>query len=79
MNGQHIKVLVVEHDPVHAGLLQDMLRPVSQFELSAAGRLDEALGQLGAGAFDIILLDLRLPDRLGLAAYRDLRSDRNRH
>ena len=73
MNGQHIKVLVVEHDPVHAGLLQDMLRPVSQFDLSAAGRLDEALRQLGAGAFDIMLLDLRLPDRLGLAAYRDLR------
>jgi signal transduction histidine kinase len=73
MNAQQINVLVLEDDPVCAGLLQDLLRPVSQFELTAVGRFDEGLRQLGAGSFEIVLLDLSLPDRMGLATYRDLR------
>ena len=73
MNAQQIRVLVVEDDPVYAGLLQDVLRPVSPFQLTAVGRFDEALRQLGAASFDVVLLDLCLPDRMGLATYRDLR------
>jgi len=73
MNAQRIKVLVVEDDPVYAGVLQDMLRPVSPFEVTAVGRFDEALRQLGAVSFHVVLLDLCLPDRMGLATYRDLR------
>src|SRR3989442_9746443 len=73
MNAQQIRVLVVEDDPAYAGLLQDMLRPVSPFELTAVGRFDEALRQLGAASVNVVLLDLGLPDRMGLATYRDLR------
>ncbi len=73
MIAQQIKVLVVEDDPVCAGLLQALLRPVSSFELTAVGRFDEALRMLGAGCFDLVLLDLSLPDRMGLATYRDRR------
>src|SRR5438034_8312289 len=73
MNAQQIRVLVVEDDPVYAGLLQDVLRPVSPFQLTAVGRFDEALHQLGAASFHVVLLDLCLPDRIGLATYRDLR------
>src|SRR2546421_12325594 len=63
MNSQPIKLLLVEDEPVYAGLLQEMLRAVSPFELTAAGRFDEAMRQLGARMFDVVLLDLTLPDR----------------
>jgi signal transduction histidine kinase len=73
MKVRKTKLLVVQADPIYAGLLQDVLRPVSPFELIPVGRFDEALRQLGAGSFDAVLLDPGLPDRMGLAVYRDLR------
>src|SRR5712672_581187 len=72
MSAQPIKVLLVEDEQVYADLLMEILRAGSDFELMTAGRLDEALGLLGAARFDAVLLDLSLPDRKGLATYHDL-------
>src|ERR1041385_5511275 len=74
MGAQPIKVLLVEDEQVYTDLLMEVLRAGSNFELMNAGRLDEALGQLRAGRFDAVLLDLSLPDRTGLATYHDLRA-----
>jgi DNA-binding NtrC family response regulator len=41
----------------------------SDFSLTCAGRLDEALRCLGETCFDIILLDLWLPDEQGLRTF----------
>ena len=61
MNAQQIRVLVVEDDPAYTGLLQDMLRPVSPFELTAVGRFDEALRQLGCVRVPVYLVHYEDP------------------
>ena len=76
MNAQKVKVLLVEDTPVYADLLTEVLRASSRFELARAGRLDEALAQLGAAPYDAVLLDLSLPDCKGLATYYELRAAR---
>ena len=76
MNAQKVKVLLVEDTPVYADLLTEVLRASSRFELARAGRLDEALAQLGAAHYDAVLLDLSLPDCKGLATYYELRAAR---
>src|SRR5438445_513642 len=72
MKAPPIKVLLIEDEPVSAGLLREILPPMSQFELTRVGRLDEALQRLGAGPFDAVLLDLSWPDKKGIAVYHEL-------
>ena len=74
MNAQHIKALLVEDELVYADLVREILSPISQFELTRVGRLDEALRQLGAARYDVTLLDLSLPDSRGSAAYHELQA-----
>src|SRR5256886_12993697 len=72
MNAQQIQVLLAGDEPVYANVARELPRAPSHFKLTRVGRLDEALRTLGAGPFDIVLLDLSLPDRQGLAAYHEL-------
>ena len=74
MNSQPIKVLLVEDEPVYSDLVGEVLKAVSRFELTPVGRFDQALRQLGTSSFDVVLLDLSLPDRKGLATCTDLRA-----
>ncbi|HXT40988.1 MAG TPA: PAS domain S-box protein [Candidatus Angelobacter sp.] len=74
MNAQPIKVLLVGHESVHAGLAREVPRAKARLELSRAGRIEEAGQRLGEGAFDVVLLDLMAPDAKGLAGFRDLRA-----
>src|ERR1051325_6972456 len=74
MNSQPIKVLLVEDEPVYSDLVGEVLKAVSRFELTPVGRFDQALRQLGTSSFDVVLLDLSLPDRKGLATCKDLRA-----
>ena len=74
MNAPPIKVLLIEDEPVSAGLLREILPAMSQFELTRVGRLDEALQRLGAGPFDAVLLDLSWPDKKGIAVYHELQT-----
>jgi signal transduction histidine kinase len=63
-----ISLLLIEDDPADAYLLREMLRERRQlsFEVEWANRLRLGLEHLDAGQFDVVLLDLTLPDSAGL-------------
>jgi signal transduction histidine kinase len=63
-----IRLLLVEDNPGDAGLLRESLAELSgpAFDVSHAARLSEAVTRLRAAPFDVVLLDLSLPDSQGL-------------
>lgn len=67
-----MRVLLVEGDPADAVLLTELLKelPVPPSEVRTAERLDEAIGLLGSEKFDLVLLDLSLPDASGPTTVR---------
>ena len=71
-----IRVLLVEDNPGDARLLQLTLDEAGtdQFVLTHAKRHDEALKYLKEEEFDIILLDLSLPDSQGLDTFTSTRA-----
>ena len=66
-----IKVLLVEDNPGDARLLREMLVEAAYalFKLTHVERLSEALKRLSEEAFDLVLLDLSLPDGQGLETF----------
>jgi DNA-binding response OmpR family regulator len=68
MTNKPTRLLLVEDNPGDARLLREALREVknTQFELVNVERLSQALERLVEKRFDIILLDLSLPDGKGL-------------
>lgn len=75
-----IKVLLIEDNPGDARLLQELLIEVrsTRFELTQVERLSQGLEQLQNSSFDVILLDLSLPDAQGLQTFVRL-YDRDRN
>jgi PAS domain S-box-containing protein len=67
MSPRPVKVLLVEDSPSDAELLQEALRGTGagRFEFVVAERLAEALHQVKHAPFDVLLLDLSLPDSTG--------------
>jgi signal transduction histidine kinase len=65
---KQIKILLVEDNPADAGLLKATLSApgASRFEITQVDRLKEALSRLTSQPFDVLLLDLSLPDSTGL-------------
>ena len=71
-----IDILLVEDNPGDADLIKEMLPgngPVS-FDIENVDRLSEVLERAGQKKFDIILLDLGLPDSMGLDTVRTIRA-----
>jgi PAS domain S-box-containing protein len=68
MSNTEIHVLVVEDNPADAVLLKTALAESThgKFVVTHARRLQEALAQLAPRQFDVVLLDLGLPDSQGL-------------
>lgn len=68
MHHEAVKVLLVEDNPGDALLVRMLLEEVGgdTFVLLHAERLDEAIGLLTGEDFDVVLLDLSLPDSHGL-------------
>ncbi len=66
-----IRVLLVEDSPGEADLVREMLSQTgaSHFEIEHRVRLSGALARLRPGAFDVVLLDLNLPDSRGLQTF----------
>ncbi|MDR4478687.1 MAG: GGDEF domain-containing response regulator [Nitrospira sp.] len=64
-----IKLLLVEDNPVDAELTQDLLAewPHDRFEITHAAILADGLVSLSRNRFDVVLLDLSLPDTHGLS------------
>ncbi|MEH2116909.1 hybrid sensor histidine kinase/response regulator [Nostoc sp.] len=71
MAGTNIKVLLVEDNPGDVFLLQEFLKEVTTVvvDLMPVVRLSEALNYLAKEIFDVILLDLSLPDGQGLETF----------
>ncbi|MEH1943888.1 MAG: response regulator [Nostoc sp.] len=71
MAGKNIKVLLVEDNPGDVFLLQEFLKEVTTvvIELMPVEKLSEALNYLAKELFDVILLDLSLPDSQGLETF----------
>jgi signal transduction histidine kinase len=70
-----LRILLVEDSPADARLTSELLRDAGtlEFELEGAGTLDGALSTLANSSFDVILLDLSLPDAHGLETVARLR------
>jgi len=68
-----LKILLVEDSPADSRLLWEMLRDSgikNRFSLDPAVTLKEAIAQLSSKKFDLVLLDLMLPDSAGLDTFR---------
>jgi signal transduction histidine kinase len=63
-----VRVLLVEDNPGDARLARELLGEVEsfEFELEHVERLSEAVSALNRSRFDVVLLDLSLPDSQGL-------------
>jgi len=72
-----IRVLLVEDNPGDARLVEILLSEddaFGRFGITPAERLDEALEHLDDSTFDVILLDLSLPDSSGLETVEVVRT-----
>jgi PAS domain S-box-containing protein len=71
MAGKNIKVLLVEDNPGDVLLLQELLKEVTTVvvELMPVEQLYQAVNYLTNEIFDVILLDLSLPDSQGLQTF----------
>ena len=68
LDGQSIKILSVEDNPGDVRLLQEVLKGVAsfKFEWISVANLENAIQTLADAHFDVILLDLSLPDSFGI-------------
>jgi two-component system KDP operon response regulator KdpE len=78
-----LAILAVDDDPVNMSLIRAILSRASDPAIRAATlheatTLAEARGVLDRAPVDILLLDVHLPDGLGLELATDLRRDRGR-
>ncbi|MHC4673776.1 MAG: PP2C family protein-serine/threonine phosphatase [Planctomycetota bacterium] len=64
MPQEQIKILLVEDDPSESNVLRELIRrpgPI-RYKMESVDTLSEALKRLGQDDFDVILLDMTLPD-----------------
>ncbi|WP_414468907.1 response regulator [Methanobacterium sp. ACI-7] len=71
MEDKLIRVLIIEDNPVDLRLIEEMLGEINSpsFELESSKRLEDGLKLLLNDNFDILLLDLSLPDSAGLDTF----------
>jgi signal transduction histidine kinase len=74
MAASSVKILLIEDSLAEARLLQELLKSAQfkSFSLVHVKRLQEAINQLKQEDFEVILLDLTLPDSVGLASLAPL-------
>ena len=74
MSQETIKILLIEDNPGDARLLQELLKDVIslQFQMEQIDCLSRGIQRLNEQAFDVILLDLSLPDSQGLETFVQL-------
>jgi PAS domain S-box-containing protein len=71
MNNKCIKVLLIEDNKGDALLIRKMLKEVTntKFKVNHATRLSDGLEYLSNESYDVILLDLALPDSQGIETF----------
>ncbi|MFH1372555.1 MAG: response regulator [bacterium] len=63
--GAPIRILVVDDEPIVVSLVRDALED-DDYELATAGSGPEALAQIKAGEFNLIITDIRMPEINGI-------------
>jgi len=72
-NSKKIRILSIEDNPGDARFFEEMLKEAGfDFELKCVDRLSSGIGKIKSDSFDVILLDLGLPDSQGLATLTKL-------
>src|SRR5947208_16230476 len=69
---RNIRLLVVDDDPLLRKLVTEQLAR-SDFDASSAGSGRECLDTLRDADYDVVLLDIMMPDTSGLDALREIR------
>lgn len=67
------QVLIVDDEPLLCEELQETLE-FEGFDVTAAGSVDRALGYCADAKFDVVVTDLKMPERGGLDLLRELKS-----
>lgn len=72
MTNHPLRVLIVEDEPDYRMLLRDLLAQIPDIseDVTEAGTVTEAEVALTVRSFDIVLLDLKLPNGQGVATLR---------
>jgi signal transduction histidine kinase len=71
MDEKHLKILLVEDNPGDVYLIQELLRTSGfRFTIERTSTLAEAIRMAGSDDYDVVLLDLGLPDSFGLETLR---------
>ncbi len=75
MNTNLVKVLLVEDSPTDSRLLKELLRDqsIGAYDVQVAESLAAAIECIGQATWDVILLDLSLPDSQGTETYEAVR------
>lgn len=69
---ENVRLLLIEDSPADARLIQELLRDASEsFEVTTVTRLGSALELIESEDFDIVLLDLFLPDSQGMETFEE--------
>ena len=74
--GENIKILLIEDNLGDAYMIEEQLEEFANFsyELNNVGTLNEALSVLKEQLFNVILLDLGLPDSDGINTFLSIRN-----
>ncbi len=67
------KILVVDDEPMNHKVLKHIMSDEPRYELTAVSGGQEALKELNKQSFDLILLDVMMPDMDGLETLRHIR------
>ncbi len=69
MTAKNTEILLIEDNPFDRKLIVDMLSQIEEesFSVNACENLTDGLGLLKDGGFDLLLLDLNLPDSEGIS------------
>jgi len=72
MGTQVIQILLIEDTTIIADLIRDLLSDSNmiQYELTHSETLGSALENLNCNEYDVILLDLDLPDSVGIDTFK---------
>jgi len=68
-----VQILLVEDSPTDVLLTQEVIASFAEFQLTHVERLADAVALLAMQRFDVVLLDLGLPDSQGVATLSRLR------
>ena len=76
MDFRPIRILLIEDNPGDARLIQELLKEIKglRFEVEVADRLAKGLERLNKGNFNVIMVDLTLPDSHGLATFLNIQA-----